>query len=245
MGVHTAGRSGSGPDRTSVTHNREFARTLGWGGHLQAVLHALSPGRTEWNDATLVAKTRAWQAGHGLPADGVLGPVTWAHLRVAAGIGPDAAIAVQLPAGGPGFYAIGRPEHRFGRAQTIRSLLDLAAAWQKDHPRGPRIGIGDISLRGGGPTPAHRSHRLGLDVDIRPLRADGQEIPVRRGQTGYSRPLTQELVDRLRAGRILVPRVVLFNDPEVRDVRPRPGHDNHLHVSYAPPPASGRPVRAG
>ncbi|WP_078888239.1 penicillin-insensitive murein endopeptidase [Streptomyces sclerotialus] len=230
-----AEEAGSSDIARKVERNRQYATTLGWGAHLPALRRALNRKRTAWDEAALVSEAAKWQARTGLAADGLVGPATWSLLRVAAGLGKDPAVSVQLPDSGPGFHSTGRADHRFGRAETVRALQAVAAAWQRAHPRGPRIGIGDISLRGGGPIPGHGSHRLGLDVDIRPLRDDGREAPVLRGHPGYSQELTQELVDRLRANGVLRVHFILFNDPGVRGVQRWKNHDNHLHVRFAPP----------
>ncbi|MEU6114371.1 penicillin-insensitive murein endopeptidase [Streptomyces sp. NPDC047117] len=221
-----------------VERNRQYAASLGWGAHLPALRRALNPKRTGWDDAALVTEAAKWQARTGLAADGLIGPATWSLLRVAAGLGKDPAISAQLPDNGPGFYGTGPADRRYGRAETVRALQAVAAAWQQARPRGPRIGIGDIGLRGGGPITGHGSHRLGLDVDIRPLRDDGREAPVVQGHPGYSRALTQELVDRLRANGVLRVHFILFNDPGVRGVQRWDNHDNHLHVRFASPKAA-------
>jgi hypothetical protein len=147
---------------------------------------------------------------------------------------PPAAFA-QLPASGPGFYTYARADRRFGQPATIRAIQAIGAAWQRANPNGPRIGIGDISFQGGGPMPPHRSHQTGIDVDVRPFRADGIEGPVRLDLPGYSRALTQQLVDVIRSSGAPV-QFILFNDPVVRGVRAAPGHDNHLHIRFAAGP---------
>jgi hypothetical protein len=120
-------------------------------------------------------------------------------------------------------------------AETVQALLATVAGWAVAHPRGPRIGIGDLSVRCGGAMPGHASHRRGLDADIRPVRGDGMEGPVSYGQPGYSQSLTQDLVNRLRANRRLRVQYIFFNDPGIRGVRPWPNHHNHLHVRFFPP----------
>ena len=87
--------------------------------------------------------------------------------------------------------------------ETIRAIQAIGAAWQRAHPRGPRLGIGDLSVRGGGPMRGHASHQHGLDVDIRPLRGDGREGPTTIRSPEYSRALTQQLVDLIRANGAL------------------------------------------
>ncbi|MFF4049902.1 hypothetical protein ACFYZ5_24905 [Streptomyces chartreusis] len=229
---------------TAVERNRAYADTLGWGARLSDVRRALNPRRTAWDGAALVTETRKWQSRTGLPADGVLGPTTWAYLKVSAGLYTDPVIAAQFPVQGPGCYAGGPPDRRFARPETVRALLTTARGWHAARPGGPRIGILEISLRGGGPISRHGSHRLGLDVDIRPVRSDGHEGPTEWNQPGYSQSLTQELVDRLHGNGVLPVHFILFNDPGIRGVRKWEGHDNHLHVRFRPPapawPSSAR-----
>jgi peptidoglycan L-alanyl-D-glutamate endopeptidase CwlK len=163
------------------------------------------------------------------------------------------AVNAQLPAAGLGFetyYASdsrGRPDippgyHRYGLREVCRAIEGIAAEWYRRHAQGPRLGIGDLSLVGGGPTPRHGAHQRGLEVDIRPLRSDGRLLPVTFNDPNYSRSLTQELVDVITRNPILPVRVILFNDPGVSGVRAYPGHDNHLHVGFLPPAAPAGPA---
>jgi peptidoglycan hydrolase-like protein with peptidoglycan-binding domain len=190
---------------------------------------------------------RSFQQRAGLTADGIVGPQTEAAL-VAAGAGrppaggttpgrtgPLAAVDTALPASGPGFYSTVSSDRRYGVAQTIRALQAIGAAWQQAYPGGPRIGIGDLSFRGGGSMPPHKSHDKGLDVDIRLPRNDGQEAPTRYQDPSYSRTHTQELVNGIIANGVLRVQYIFFNDPAVTSVRPWPGHDNHLHVRFYAP----------
>ncbi|MET7696182.1 penicillin-insensitive murein endopeptidase [Streptomyces sp. NPDC005485] len=219
----------------TTARNRAYARSLGWGHHLPALRRALNSRRTQWDWAALGDETMKWQAAQGIsPADGDIGATTWPLLRTAAGVSKDPAVSFQLPASGPGFRASGRPAHRFGRPETGRALLAVAAAWSRAHPKGPVLDIRDLSRSGGGPLPGHVSHRLGFDVDIRPVKSNGRQGPLSWRRPGYSRALTQELVDLLRGNQVLPVHAIFFNDPEVRGVRPLKGHDNHLHVRFAP-----------
>lgn len=152
------------------------------------------------------------------------------------------AINMLLPGPGPGYDLYGDRNHQYGRADTIRALQDIGAAWQRSHPNGPIIGMGNISLLGGGFTPAHKAgHRLGLEVDIRPMRKDGRNLPVTYQDPAYSRELTQQLVNTIRANPLMPIRAIFFNDPAIAGVQPLEGHDNHLHVAFLPAAASGAP----
>ena len=128
-----------------------------------------------------------------------------------------------------GLYGYGANSRRYGIRQTVEALQEVGRVWAL---RGnvPRIGIGDISLRGGGDISGHASHEKGIDVDIRPLTNNGAESPTTYQNSNYSRELTQELCDLIHANGKLAVQFIFFNDPNVESVRPYQGHDNHLHV---------------
>jgi murein endopeptidase len=149
-----------------------------------------------------------------------------------------------LPAAGPGFYARSPARRRFGRPETIRALEAIGAAWQRAHPRGPRIGIGDISFEGGGHMTPHVSHQTGLDADIQLVRNDRKEEGTRHDLPSYSRALTQRLVNLIRANGILTVEYVFFNDSAVRGVRYSHGHDDHMHVRFSLGPVPPAPAQA-
>lgn len=189
---------------------------------------------------------RSFQLQQGLTVDGVVGPRTEAELVRAGGGSPPSRAAATcphpdvhsvLPSSGAGFYSYDTAARQFAMPDTIRALLATAARWNAAHPQGPRIGVGDISLRCGGRFEPHVSHQHGLDVDLRPVRSDGQEAGVRWTDRTYSRWLTQELVDAIRRNGVLPVSSILFNDPAVQGVTRWSGHDDHLHVRFAAPTA--------
>ncbi len=165
--------------------------------------------------------------------------------------GGSLAEAVRLPSEGPGFYTYnpatqatpGGEDRTWGTAAAVRELLDLGAWWEAVNPSAPRLGIGDLSRRTGGPFTGpgvgHASHQNGLDVDIRLVRADGGEQQV--GPATYDRARTQQVVDRLVAqGASLVligPSLDLHGPPGV--VVRWPAHDDHLHVRFPDPDGTG------
>ncbi len=151
------------------------------------------------------------------------------------GIGPYPRVNTPLPRSGPGFISSAPTSSQFGLPETIQALQSIGAAWQRAHPNGPVMNIRDISFQGGGPMPGHKSHRLGVDMDIRPMRNDGKQGPVTFRSPTYSRALTQELVRFIRANGILRVQYIFFNDPAIQDVQPWPNHDDHLHVRFFPP----------
>jgi hypothetical protein len=142
-------------------------------------------------------------------------------------------VNVQLPISGQGYYSYSSNRSKqFGLAKTIRAIQAIASAWFSNHRGGPLIGIGNISLKNGGPMYPHVSHQTGVDVDFQLLRSDGARVGVRYQDRAYSRSRTQALVNTIRANLVLPVQLILFNDPHVTGVRPWQGHDDHLHVRF-------------
>jgi murein endopeptidase len=147
---------------------------------------------------------------------------------------------VRTPGEGAGFFTWdpllhrvpNRADRRWGTDELVRVVLRVVREYGHAHPRAPRVGIGDLSRRRGGPFgPKHASHQNGLDVDVYYPRRDRKERPPRRvGQ--IDRRLAQDLVDRfVRAGAEIVyvgPNTGFTGPPGV--VRVLWNHDNHLHV---------------
>ena len=146
---------------------------------------------------------------------------------------PFPGVNLQLPPRGTGFYSYSSNRAKqFGLPETIQAIGAIASDWFNRHSAGPVIGIGNISLRGGGRMPPHASHQRGLDVDFRLLRSDGARVGVRYQDPSYSRSRTQELVNTIRRNPILPIDIILFNDRQVSGVIPFQGHDDHLHVRF-------------
>lgn len=71
---------------------------------------------------------------------------------------------IQLPEGP--HYVLKSRHVAWGTAKTVR-LIQTAAADYRKRTRGARpVRIGDLSRRGGGKFPPHKSHRTGMDVDV-------------------------------------------------------------------------------
>jgi peptidoglycan hydrolase-like protein with peptidoglycan-binding domain len=62
--------------RKAAQANRAYARSLGWGRNLRRVLQSIDLRRQSFPQAVA-----AWQRAHGLRADGVIGPGTWARMQ--------------------------------------------------------------------------------------------------------------------------------------------------------------------
>lgn len=63
-------------------------------------------------------------------------------------------------------YVLRRPHLAYGTAATIKNIQRVLGRYQKRAGGGPKVRVGDISKRGGGPLSGHLSHREGVDVDI-------------------------------------------------------------------------------
>ncbi len=127
-----------------------------------------------------------------------------------------------------GYYSASK---RFGTAATIRALEEVGRIWAARYDA-PRLGVGDISLEGGGDISGHASHETGRDVDMRPVRNNGSEGPVTWRQSKYSHQLTQELIDLLYSNGVVQVKVIGFNDPQSTGTVNWVNHDNHLHVRF-------------
>jgi hypothetical protein len=183
-------------------------------------------------------------------------PTTIPVAKPVVGGKPYPEVNTPLPPSGPGFVRRHNEERSYGLPETIRAIVEIAAAWNSAHPQGPRIAIGDISPPGGslGRFEPHSSHRAGLDVDLN-LEGGNASWQNKKGpkvdnrwnwvnNPTYSRSLTKELarliVDHPKGG--LKVKFILFDDPEVWSVsnkvkmdRSSP-HRDHLHVRFCAPP---------
>jgi Putative peptidoglycan binding domain/Penicillin-insensitive murein endopeptidase len=178
---------------------------------------------------------RAYRRGWGeseWETAGVAGPRT---------ISSHPQVNTPLPRSGPGFISSVPESQQFGLPETIRALLAIAAAWEHAHPGGPVLNIRDISLQGGGPMHGHKSHRQGIDVDIRPVRNDNKQGPITFRSSAYAQDLTQQLVDLIRVNGILRVQFIFFNDSAINGVQHWPNHDDHLHIRFFSPGAAPSP----
>jgi hypothetical protein len=141
-------------------------------------------------------------------------------------------VDVLLPINGPGFVTNnrGNNQFQFGQQSTIDAAIRVAASWNEKHSNRP-FSIGQISKKGGGPMPPHKSHQLGVDVDVRPMCKDGENAPVTITDSQFDRELTTELIKLW--WRLGPTQAVFFNDQSVIDAglsRFVNGHHNHFHV---------------
>jgi hypothetical protein len=172
--------------------------------------------------------------------------IHWQHSR-ALGLHWDGRLVngVQLPAEGDSYFtwdpirkrSPNRSSRLWGTDRLVRTVLRVLDEYAAAHPDAPRVGIGDLSRRGGGDFgprfgwPGHASHQNGLDVDVYYPRLDRKERAPRRVSQVDLR-LSQDLVDRFVAAgatKVFVgPRTPLTGPRDV--VAALPMHDNHLHI---------------
>ena len=137
-----------------------------------------------------------------------------------------------------------KQDRRFGTARTV---WRVKAAAQVLKEKGIVMAVGDISKRGGVGTGGHKSHKKGVDVDLRLVAPDGMGARCSHYSNSCSdSKKTAEMIKAMIAVDPQNVRTVLINDPAVqRDVNEYSrslglgnlaqscgGHDNHVHVSY-------------
>lgn len=130
---------------------------------------------------------------------------------------------------GAGYYTYGTPGLGAGQychPKTLSFIFLLEHRWSGEDAR--KIGIDNVSLANGIAFPPHRSHRSGLEIDIRPIRKDGKRLPVRYTDLQYDRDATRKLV--LQMWQTGLVKRVAFNDLSIPRVQRMVGHDDHLHV---------------
>lgn len=171
--------------------------------------------------------------------------------------------AVQLPETGPTWQAMRLSRNRnWGHPQAVDFIKDLSAFAAKQ-PGWKGLYIGDISQPRGGPMlSGHRSHQLGLDIDIwmlptsrlnlsRTNRENISSISLRRAKGAYVNENWSRAHHRIikaaakdkRTARIFVfpgAKVQMCKDAKgnrrwLRKVRPWYGHHYHFHVRLACP----------
>lgn len=185
---------------------------------------------------------KIFQLQHGIAPSGVLTDETYRALLASAPTPPSAIsstdstrIDTVLPAEGRGFTTYRREQggaDQYGRASTIRALMEIAEAWAAKHTS-PRLQFGDISRRGGGPFAPHKSHQRGIEVDARPVTNNNREEPTNINAMNYSHALTKEFVQIVK-GKFPNAKI-FFNDPRLINLgltSQLAGHSDHLHIRF-------------
>ena len=202
--------------------------------------------------ATLVLALTAAAGAAAFPIRGTGEPHVWEPAtpesevawRRSVAIGPPSngrlVRGVQFPAEGEHFFTWdpvlhrvpNRGERRWGTDRLLRIVLRVVREYAEAHPAAPRVGIGDVSLRRGGPFgPVHMTHQNGRDVDVYYPRRDRQERPPTL-VSQIDRRLAQDLVDRFVAAGVKL----VYVGPNTGFTGPRGvvrvlwNHDNHLHA---------------
>ena len=152
--------------------------------------------------------------------------------------------ATQLPVEGPDWVTWNPntdsrpnlPGRLYGHERTIRTIIEVLAAYREAHPDAPPVVVGDISFRDGGVMDQHVSHQNGLDVDFYyPRRDRWLQAPTSTAQ--IDRRLSQHLLDGFVAAgarMIFVGYATDLRGPR-EVVIPYPNHENHMHVRFRNP----------
>jgi penicillin-insensitive murein endopeptidase len=130
---------------------------------------------------------------------------------------------------GAGYYVYGTPLRGAGQYAhpAMLSLISwVEHRWQTADDS--QFGIGNISLANGTEFVPHKSHRNGLQVDVRAVRLDGKHVGVAWRNAEYDRAATARLIAIFNAHPLV--KKVYFNDRNVSGVFPKPRHDDHFHV---------------
>ena len=142
-------------------------------------------------------------------------------------------IETLLPQNGPGFVTFARGDNgknQLGQQSTIDATLAVASEWNGLNPDRP-FSVGHISKKGGGPLAPHVSHRLGVDIDVRPMRKDGKNQSVSIDNGDYDQALTTKLIELWWKNAPV--QSLFFNDQTVINKklsRAVDGHRDHFHV---------------
>jgi LysM repeat protein len=80
---------------------------------------------------------------------------------------------------------IKRPKAAFGTPKTIDLVQRAVSQYRRAHRGAPKVVIGDISRKGGGPFHPHMSHRTGRDIDVGYVLR-GHKARTRVGGTSYA-----------------------------------------------------------
>lgn len=225
-------------------------------------LLGLAACQTQTPEATVSTKQKVPAAMQGVEARQLFGAHDDGSVQKPAPFGSYSkgclAGAVELPETGPTWQAMRLSRNRnWGYPEIVSYIQDLSAK-AAQQPGWAGLYIGDISQPRGGPMlSGHRSHQVGLDVDIWMLPPDRlnlsvserenlSSISMRRSKGAYVNdswtPQHHEILKAAasdsRVARIFVfpgAKVQMCNDEKgdrkwLRKIRPWWGHHYHFHV---------------
>lgn len=133
----------------------------------------------------------------------------------------------------------------WGTPEMIAMLQGVGKVWHERHPKA-MMGINDISREDGGSYwPPHRSHQLGIDVDIN-SNTDPKFIMEGAGGGKYDRKLSIEATKLFFDTKAI--DLFIYNDTEIYgeindyikknklpgNIISASGHENHFHVRIKP-----------
>ncbi|NJM50234.1 MAG: hypothetical protein HC843_04565 [Sphingomonadales bacterium] len=129
---------------------------------------------------------------------------------------------------GPGTRSYEPSKDQYGTPGMVAGIDELGLRMQA---RGySPVNVGDLSKQGGGPMAGHDGHQTGRNVDLRPMRKDGKNLPTSINETTYDYEATRAMVMEMR--RIDPDAKIFFNDKRLIAeglTSWLEDHDNHLH----------------
>ncbi len=146
-----------------------------------------------------------------------------------------------------GYYTYTRAETKYG---TERTIWRLETAGKILAEKNITMGVGNISIQGGGTLKPHVSHKNGVDADLRFISPSGMaaRCNISGDRSCFDREKTYEMVKALIDVDPTNVRLIFINDNQLRadinayykkatgrDInisRPCPGHDDHIHISW-------------
>lgn len=132
---------------------------------------------------------------------------------------------------------------QYAHPNMLAFIFQIERKWQAMCDR--KFGIGNISTDGGEPFDRHKTHRMGIEMDCRPVRKDyltGQGARCTYRDKVYDQDATIRLI-RLFLDHPWT-RIVFFNDEVVQKalgparVKTVINHNDHFHVELWPRYAS-------
>jgi hypothetical protein len=146
-----------------------------------------------------------------------------------------------------GYYTYTRAETKFGTERTIWRIETVGKILAKQNIT---MGVGNISLKGGGTLKPHASHKRGVDVDLRFINSAGMagSCNLKVDRSCFDSEKTFQMIKAYIDVDPNSVRAIFVNDDKLladinayykkvsgRDIQVAkrcPGHDNHVHISW-------------